>query len=137
MRKRTLRLLTLSLLSALAIGAPLAVRSADMAGNADTPKTQKRDTMPFTGKVKAVDKAALTLTLVGKERDRVFSIGTQTKMTKGGQPATLDDIAVGEEVGGQARMLADGRNEVLTLRIGPKPEDPANPGKAKANTKKK
>mgnify|MGYP001615332736 FL=1 len=83
---------------------------------------KKSDTFPFNGKVTAVDKTAKTFSLAGKDKPRVFEITSQTKITKAGKPAILDDAVVGEDAGGVAKRGADGKNEAVSVRFGPKPE---------------
>lgn len=72
--------------------------------------------MVFNGKVTAVDKDAMTLT-VGK---RTFEINSETKITKNETPATLSDITVGEKVGGAYKNGADGKLIATTVHIGSK-----------------
>ena len=75
---------------------------------------------PFRGKIAALDKQAKTL----KVGERTFHITAESKLTKAGKPATLDDAKVGEEVGGQYKEVDKNLN-VVSLRIGPRPEAPA------------
>ena len=86
----------------------------------------------ITGTAVAVDKAAKTVKLSG-EKARVIQIITTTKINKGGNPATLDDLKEGDEVSGGYKTTADGKLEATTLNIGPKP--PAK-GKDKKGEKK-
>jgi hypothetical protein len=96
--------------------------------------TEKRDhaktdrALPFHGKIAALDKQAKTV----KVGERVFQITSETKITKDGKPATLDDAAVGEIVGGSYTKSDGGKLTAKSLRIGPKPE-----GEAKTGDKKK
>ena len=110
-----------------------ATRAAEGAKDksAQTPKPEgKQKQMPFRGKVSAVDKTAKTVTLEGKEKSRTFQITSATKITKAGKPAVIDDVIVGQTVGGLAKETAAGKWEVVTLNIG------ANAGKAKDAEKK-
>src|ERR1700756_312715 len=60
----------------------------------DVAKTENKSKGgPFHGKLVAVDKVAKTIT-VGK---RTFLITSETKIKKGGKPATLEGGVVGEE----------------------------------------
>ena len=96
---------------------------------------------PFHGTVAAVDKKALTLTLQGKEKPRVITIGSKSLIEKDGKPATFSQIAVGDYAKG--RVEKDGEHEVLIKgSFGPAPEKkateakPAKPAKkAKADKK--
>jgi hypothetical protein len=97
---------------------------------AQTPKPDgKQKQMPFRGKVSAVDKTAKTITLEGKEKGRTYQITSTSKITKSGKPAMLDDVVVGQSVGGLAKEAA-GKWEVATLSIG------ASAGNAKDAEKK-
>ncbi len=75
--------------------------------------------LPFRGKVGAIDKDAKVIT-VG---ERKFHVTATTKFVKAGKPATLADAAVGDEVGGAYRESDSGKMELVSLRIGPKPEE--------------
>lgn len=75
--------------------------------------------LPFHGKVTAVDKDAKVLT-VG---ERKFQATSTTKIVKAGKPAILTDAHVGDEVGGAYREVDGGKLELVSLRIGPKPEE--------------
>ena len=76
-----------------------------------------------------VDKTAKTITLEGKEKGRTYHITSTSKITKAGKPAVLDDVVVGQSVGGLAKETA-GKLEVATLNIG------ASAGKPKEAEKK-
>ncbi|MBU6401523.1 MAG: hypothetical protein KGS61_14495, partial [Verrucomicrobia bacterium] len=43
---------------------------------------------------------------------------------KGGKPAVIADLVVGDEVRGTARETADGKAEAVTVHLGPVPEGP-------------
>jgi len=95
------------------------------------PKSDRKlKQMPFRGRISAVDKTTKTVTLEGKEKSRAFQITSATKITKDGKPAVLDDVIVGQTVGGLAKETAAGKWEVVTLNIG------AKAGKAKDAEKK-
>jgi hypothetical protein len=80
--------------------------------------TTKQRQLPFHGKVRAVDSKARTLTLQGKEKDRVFQLTEQTKIQRDGKPETLEEVRPGESVGGLARESSAGVWELVTLNIG-------------------
>lgn len=82
-----------------------------------TPKA-KGDRAPLRGKIAAVDKENMTL----KVGERTFLVTSTTRLSKGGQPATFADVKVGEEVGGQYRTGTGDKLELLSLRIGPRPD---------------
>ena len=119
-----------SLLAVGAIGVALPASAADQPAPADAPsKAKKSKGMPFNGKIKSVDKAAKTITL-NREKSNVLQITSQTKITKDGKPAVFDDVVAGETVGGLAHEK-DGKLEVVSLRVGPKPGAEAKPKKEK------
>ncbi|MEK7684756.1 MAG: hypothetical protein AAB466_04990 [Verrucomicrobiota bacterium] len=135
MRKVMTRLLTLSLLAAFAGAAPLQSQTADAAKAPKAEqKARKLSRAPFKGKLKAVDKTAMTLTFELKDKSRTIKITSETRFLKAGMPARLGDAVIGEEVAGQVIKNADGTEEAVSVRFGPKPE--AKPKKEKDSPKK-
>jgi hypothetical protein len=123
------KLLVAVALATTLIGTGTISRAADPAP--DTASTAKKAKhMPFRGKVSAVDKTTMTITLEGKEKTRTFSVTAQTRIQKDGAPAVLDDVKVGETVGGAAVEGAGGKWEISTLNLGKKAAE------AKPTTKK-
>lgn len=125
-----------SLAAAVLIGSPATTFAQDKEkekGKEKAPEkaAEKAKGGGFTGKAVAVDKAAKTVKLSG-EKARVIQITATTKIAKGGNPATLDDLKEGEEVSGGYKMSADGKMEATTLNIGPRPAK----GKDKKEDKK-
>src|SRR5262249_1010429 len=92
--------------------------------DAAPPAPAQRAGMPFHGKLTAVDTNAKTVSLHGKDKDRVFQVTSKTRIMKAGKPATFEDLKVGDEVGGFAREV-DGKLELVSLRVGAKPVDPS------------
>ena len=124
MKNRMLKLTVLGLFTAV-LAATANVRAQDAATNApaanDQPapvKHRKHDHSVFNGKLTAVDKSAMTLT-VG---ERTFAVTSDTKITKDGKPATLADGVVGETVGGAYKKSADGKLTATTVHFGAKAE---------------
>lgn len=78
---------------------------------------------PIRGKLRSVDLTAKTFTLSGSAKDRVFLTDETTVFTKNGKPATLADGVPGDEVGGLAENLPDGRVLAIKVRFGPKTEE--------------
>jgi hypothetical protein len=93
------------------------------------PAAKKQKGLPLGGKITAVDKSAKTIT-VG---DKVVQVTSETKITKAGRPATLNDAAVGEEVGISYVKDDAGKMKARSVRIGPKPEGEKK-GKKKEKT---
>ncbi len=87
---------------------------------AEKKEQQANRPLPFRGKIASVDKQAKTI----KVGERTFQITAESKITKTGKPATLDDATVGEEVGGSYKEGADKKLNVISLRVGPRPEAP-------------
>jgi hypothetical protein len=94
----------------------------------EAPAKKKSDTLPFNGKVGAIDKTAKIIT-VG---ERKFQVTSETRITKAGTPATLDSGVVGEEIAGSYRKADDGKLNLVSVRFGPRPE-----GEPKGEKKKK
>ena len=86
-----------------------------------SPAAQKETKFPFHGKLQSVDTDAMTFTLNGKT-PRVYAVTADTKIKKNGEPATLKDAVVGEDVGGYTMRGADGKLTALSVRFGPRPE---------------
>ena len=96
---------------------------------------------PFHGTVAAVDKKALTISLEGKVKPRVITVGAKSLFEKDGKPATFGQVAVGDYAKG--RLEKDGEHEVLVKgNFGPAPEKktdeakPAKPAKKEKAEKK-
>ena len=138
---KTISRLTLSgLLIATVALAPVAGLAQDTKTNTvPGSKSEKKPAhsqraVPFRGKVTAIDKGAMTLTL-GK---RVFHITSETKITKDGKPGTMTDGVVGETVGGSYLKGADGKLTARTISFGTqttKGKKPAKKEKAEATEK--
>ena len=91
----------------------------------------KKGRAPFHGKISTVDKTAKTITA----GERTFQITSETKLKKGGKPATLDDAVVGEAIGGNYQKGDDGKLNARTVNLGPKPQA-GSKAKAKGEAKK-
>jgi len=114
------------------VAAPAVTRAQDAtnAPAAEAPVKHKKSehaTVPFNGKLSAIDTNAMTLT-VGA---RTFEITSETKITKAGQPATLSDGVVGEPVGGAYKKNADGKLSATSVHFGAKSDGTSTEGKKK------
>jgi hypothetical protein len=128
MKKTILNLTALSLFAAAMVAAPVTAPAQDAATNAPAAaadqtapakhKSKKHETVPFNGKISAIDTKAMTLT-VGK---RTFEITSETKITKDTLPATLAEGVVGEPVGGAYKKGADGKLTATSIHFGSKSE---------------
>lgn len=108
-------LFSIAVLTAAICLSPAFVKAADDKPADDAKKARG---MPFNGKISAVDKATKTITLEGKEKNRTFQLTAATKINRDKKPITLEEVAVGEHVGGYARENAEGKLEVVTLNTG-------------------
>ncbi len=102
----------------------VAPATSDQTTNAPV-KHKKHSSLVFNGKVSAVDTNAMTLT-IGK---RTFDITSETKIIKDGQPATLNDIAVGDSLGGAYKKSEDGKLSAVTVHDGKKKSGSDDGGK--------
>jgi len=120
---------TALLASTLLISAPFQASAQEGAPKAETKEKAKgegkekpkSDRYPFSGKVKAADKTAMTVTLEGKTKERVVAVTSETKISKDGKPATFGDIAVGETIRGTVKKDAEGKEHAATVLIGAPP----------------
>ena len=132
MEKSIIRLVVLGLLPAAIALAPAhswaQENKPDAGGKKEAPAKKKSDSLPFNGKVGAIDKTAKIIT-VG---ERKFQVTSETKIMKAGKPATLEDAVVGEQVAGSYRKTDDGKLNLLSVRFGPRPEgEPKSEKKSK------
>jgi hypothetical protein len=100
-------------------------RATDSASQTNAVKPKLPQGMPVYGKVGAIDKQAGTITLQGKEKIRIFYITAQTRVHRDGQPAKLEDVVVGQWIGGYARPDANGRSTLSTLNLAVVQKTPA------------
>jgi hypothetical protein len=111
-----------AIIAAALIAAPATIRAEDKPANtpeaaeAGAPKKAKKNGIPFHGKVSAVDATAMTLTLTSQ----TIHITSETKIVKQGQPATLADITVGENITGQYLKDDAGKLNAKVIHIGGK-----------------
>jgi hypothetical protein len=85
--------------------------------------------VPFHGKLDSVDKVAKSI----KSGERTFQVMPATKITTdGSKPGTLDDAKVGETIGGAYREGDGGSYQLVSLRLGPKPEKKTAAGRKKS-----
>ena len=105
-----------SLFAAALLALPSVSRAQDQttATNAPAPAATPAKKLPFHGKAAAVDTAAMTVT-VGT---LVINITSETKISKNGKPATLEDIKVGDTVSGSYKKDDDGKLNASTIRDG-------------------
>jgi hypothetical protein len=132
MTKSILKFSLLSLLTLAVAGLQGGVQAQD----SQTPPPPKREvkgkkagTIPFHGKLKAVDSTAKTIT-VG---ELSIQITSETKITKAGNAATLAEGVVGEEISGAYKKTEDGKLHATKIHFGPK-ESTGHSKKAETQT---
>ena len=76
---------------------------------------KKPQGMPFYGKVSAFDKQSITLD--GKEKKRMFYLTPTTRIHRDKAAARLEEVVVGQWVGGFVRPDTDGRPTVINLNL--------------------
>jgi len=74
-----------------------------------------------------IDKQAGTIKLQGKEKVRIFYITAQTKVHRDGKPAKLEELVIGQWIGGYARPDANGRPTLSTLNLEVVQKAPGSP----------
>ena len=128
MMKSVLRIGALGLLAAAIAGTPaqLLAQSTNNPTAAKKTSAAKKETAtktkaahPFRGKLAAVDKIAKTI----KVGESVYQITSETKISKDGKPATLEDGVVGEPVTGYVKPSEGGKMAATTVRFGAKADD--------------
>ena len=131
MMKSILRIGALSLLVAAMAAAPnqlLAQSTNKPAADKSAPVAKKKGAHPFHGKLAAVDKVVKTI----KVGESIYQINSETKITKDGKPATLEDGVVGDPVSGFAKPSGDGKMAATTVHFGAKVDNKSS-DKKKAN----
>lgn len=133
MKNHISKVMVLSLFTAGLLAVPVLAHAQDAknknapaaSDQTTNPKPAKHGSIPFHGKINAVDTSAMTL----KVGARTFEITADTKIFNNGEPATLSDGKVGEPVRGTYKKTEAGKLEALTVHFGaktggkPKPEN--------------
>ncbi len=131
------RIALLSLVAAALLTIPVLSHAADQAQPKEAPAAGekaapgKKQTLPFHGKISAVDATAMTVT-VGKT---TLSVTSETKITKDGKPATVAELAVGDQASGAYKKDDAGKTNATLIRVGAKGEKAG--AEAKPESKKK
>ena len=116
------KLITAACIAALALCAPLSSWA------------KENKSVPFHGKISAVDQTAKTFSIAGKVTARVFNIVETTVILKDGKPGTMADVAVDEDVRGSYWKRADGSLEARSVKLGQKPESELKSKKKKKDS---
>ena len=91
--------------------------AADVNSATNAAKPKLPAGMPIYGKVGAIDKGAGTITLQSTQKVRIFYVTPQTRVHRDGRPAKLDEVMIGQWIGGYARPDAEGRSTLSTLNL--------------------
>jgi len=111
---------------------PSEVRAAET--KAESPARKSARSVPFRGKVAALDTQKMTFTLSGPKQ-RVFHLTSATKIEKDGKQVAFGDVVLGDEARGLYQSEEGGQLVVLKASFGPKP-DPSGESKTAATGKK-
>lgn len=90
----------------------------------------KRSTYPFRGVIATIDTTTRSIVLEGRQARRVIRLTETTRVEKLGRPAAFDDLKAGDAVRGTLRRTAQGHEEAVLVRAGPRGETPAPEEKA-------
>jgi hypothetical protein len=134
------KLVVAASLAALTLCAPLSSwakekKPTSSSSTAVSPTAKSPRAVPYHGKISAVDQTAKTFSIPGKEKARVFTITDATVITKEGNPATMADVVVDEDVRGSYWKRADGSLETKSVKLGLKTEAEMSKSKKKKKDK--
>jgi hypothetical protein len=126
MKTSIIKLSLLGLLAVAVAGSPIcaSAKSTNAPAVKET-KPKKSGSLPFHGKLKSVDQNTKTIA-VGEQ---TIQITSDTKITKAGKPATLEEGTVGEEVAGAYKKTDDGKSVATSVKFGAKAEKATKPVK--------
>ena len=127
MKNKFSRLTLFTLVAAALVAAPAGRAEDKPAAKNEAPVIEKRT--PFHGQVTAVDTAAMTLAVGAL----TLNVTSETMITKGGKPATLADLTVGDTAGGSYKKDDAGKLSAATIRVVVKAQNMEKKKKA-ANT---
>jgi hypothetical protein len=121
------KLFSLLTLAALACAAPTVASAAAAAtpAPASSPAPKSVRPFPYYGDVDTVEASARTFTFKSKKGNvRTFHVGKTAKITKDskdGPAADFSIVTVGAYAAGSCTKDGEGKYEVVTLHVGPKP----------------
>lgn len=125
--KATLRIalvFTLAL-STLASAAPEkeAAKPEKAAAKATAKSEEKKDHYPLYGQVVSVNTRTLTIKGGEGKEDRKFAISAATEILKDDKPAKVEDVKVGQWVGGYVAKAESGNDKLLKLNLSAKQKE--------------
>jgi hypothetical protein len=109
------------LAAGLATGAVLAQTNTPSTSTSTNRPARAPRPVRYSGKIASLDTQAKSFILEGPAKDELL-ISSTTRITKAKQPATFEDLAVGQQVNGTKRMNASSNYVALTVVVGdPRP----------------
>src|ERR1017187_5905682 len=129
MKNNIAKITLFTLVAAALVAMPVVSRAEDSTNTpppASTHPAKKNGSLPFKGKVAAVDPTAAMTFTVGT---LTIAVTSETKITKDGQPATFADITAGASATGSYKKGADGKLTASSVKLGEKKKKaaPATP----------
>ena len=97
-----------------------AAREGEKVERKSEAKSSAARTYPFHGTLDSVDTKEKTVTVKGKQKNRVILYTARTRVQKDGANAKIQELVPGERVSGSVRKNAEGKEEALTIRTAPK-----------------
>jgi hypothetical protein len=97
-----------------------AAREGEKVERKSEAKSSAAPTYPFHGTLDSVNTKEKTVTLKGKQKNRVILFTSATRVQKDGANAKIQELVPGERVSGSVRKNAEGKEEALTIRTAPK-----------------
>ncbi len=88
---------------------------------ADAAAPAKKNRYPFHGIVKATDAKAMTITLEGKDHDRVLHLSGESHLSKDAKDITLSGVATSDYLHGSVQKNDRGEEVITKAQAGPKP----------------
>ena len=88
---------------------------------ADATAPAKKNRYPFHGIVKSTDAKAMSITLEGKEHDRVLHLNGESHLSKDAKDTTLSGVAAGDYLHGSVQKNDRGEEVITKAQAGPKP----------------
>jgi len=80
---------------------------------------EKAVPVTLTGKIVAVNKTAMTVTVDMKGKLGLFKLGPQVKLQKDGKEIVLEDLVAGQEISLTLREISYGKFEVVSVSVEP------------------
>lgn len=113
------KILCLCLLATVAAGVETSLNAAETKATKTPAVPQKPAPVTITGKIVAVNKAAMTVTVDMKGKIGLFKLGPQVKLIKQGKEALIEELVAGQEISLTLREISYGKFEVVSVSVEP------------------